>query len=110
MTINVSIKRSRLRCATALRVAFASLLVCTSLVFSGLAVAQGPDQNLQLVNPKERSLIARELMSSKQAAQIATSRAGGGRVIDVQPLRSNEAGYRVKLFKEGTVRTIIVPD
>ena len=110
MTIYTSNRQDRYRRTPTLRAAFAGLLLCSSLVLSGMAVAQNSDQNLQLVNPKERSLIARELMSSNQAAQIATERAGGGRVIDVQPLRSNEAGYRVKLFKEGTVRTIIVRD
>ena len=110
MTIYTSNRHNRSRRAPKLRAVFGGLLLCSSLVLSSTAVAQNSDQNMQLVNPKERSLIARELMSSKQAAQIATDRAGGGRVIDVQPLRSNEAGYRVKLFKEGTVRTIIVRD
>lgn len=110
MTTDLLIKHNWLQRAPLLRAMFASFLLGSSLILSGTVAAQSADQNLQLVNPKERSLIARELMSSKQAAQIATNRAGGGRVIDVQPLRSNEAGYRVKLFKEGTVRTIIVRD
>jgi uncharacterized membrane protein YkoI len=110
MTIYTLNKHNEFRPAPILRAAFTGLLLCSSMVLSSMAVAQKSDQNLQMVNPNERSLIAQELMSSKQAAQIATNRAGGGRVIDVQPLRSNEAGYRVKLFKEGTVRTIIVRD
>lgn len=110
MITDILIKHSKLRRAPILRAAYVGFLLCSSLILSGTVAAQSSDQNLQLVNPKERSLIARELMSSNQAAQIATNRAGGGRVIDVQPLRSNQAGYRVKLFKEGTVRTIIVRD
>ena len=86
------------------------LLACGFLLIPNLATAQSPNQGLRLVNPQERSLITRELMSAKQAAQIATRRIGGGRVIDVQPLSSNQAGYRVKLFKEGVVRTVIVRD
>ncbi|MBT5031360.1 MAG: hypothetical protein HOM55_03590 [Proteobacteria bacterium] len=110
MTICAMNKLYEIRRALLSSTVLAGLLVCGCLLMPNQTDAQSSNQNLRLVNPQERSLITRELMSSKQAAQIAMRRIGGGRVIDVRPLGSNEAGYRVKLFKEGMVRTVIVRD
>lgn len=110
MTICALNKLYQIRRALLPGTVLAGLLVSICLFVPNLTAAQSSNQGLRLVNPQERSLITRELMSSKQAAQIATRRIGGGRVIDVRPLGSNVAGYRVKLFKEGVVRTVIVRD
>lgn len=43
----------------------------------------------------------------KEAARLAQERNGGGRVLDVVP---GDNGWRVKLLKDGEVRTVIIPN
>lgn len=45
-------------------------------------------------------------IDSREAARIAQARNGGGRVLDVVETRE---GWRVKLLKDGEVRTVLVP-
>lgn len=46
-------------------------------------------------------------IDSGEAARRAQMRNGGGRVLGVDP---TDDGYRVKLLKQGEVRTLLVPD
>lgn len=45
-------------------------------------------------------------ISPGRAARLAQERNGGGRVLDVVPA---DDGYRVKLLKDGEVRTVHIP-
>jgi hypothetical protein len=45
-------------------------------------------------------------MSPAEAARIAQMQNGGGRVLEVEP---SGDGWRVRLVKEGEVRTVFVP-
>lgn len=46
-------------------------------------------------------------LSSDEASRIAQQRNGGGRVLGVSPAID---GWRVRLVKDGEVRTVFVPD
>ena len=46
-------------------------------------------------------------MSGNEAAQRAQNMNGGGRVLAVDPAQS---GYRVRVLKDGTVRSVYVPN
>jgi hypothetical protein len=64
---------------------------------------QRPPQNW---GPPPQQQQQRRPLSGNEAAQRAQSMNGGGRVLAVDPAQS---GYRVRVLKDGEVRSVYVP-
>ena len=56
--------------------------------------------------PRQQNWAPQNRMSSGQAAQRAQQLNGGGRVLAVDP---SDSGYRVRVLKDGEVRSVYVP-
>jgi hypothetical protein len=83
-------------------------LVLGGLIFQP-ALGAPQDRRQQREERREERRMERpeSRFGPSEAARMAQSRNGGGRVLNVNP---TDEGYRVKLLKQGEVRVILVPN